>query len=170
MSGELNYTIFDTDAGWVGILSSQVGLRRATLPQPSAQEARKLLGESANQAKRSPHLFHSLTERLRSYFAGHRTTFNDRLDLSGATLFQREVWETTTLIPYGETRSYGWVAEQIGEPGAARAVGQALGRNPLPVIIPCHRVLTSNGRLGGYSSGIETKRKLLHMEAAAMPG
>ena len=166
MTQELNYVIFNTDAGWLGILASTTGLLRTILPQPSAQEVRQLLGDSINQANCSPHLFQDLMERLKSYFIGHKTTFPDKLDLSGSTVFQREVWEATRLIPYGETRSYTWIAQQIKQPRTARAVGQALGRNPLPIIVPCHRVLASNGRLGGFNGGIETKKYLLYLEAA----
>ena len=125
-----------------------------------------MLDEKANNATLSPHLFDDLVERLRIYFAGHKITFSDKLDLSGATPFQRQVWEITMLIPYGETRSYTWVAEQIKQPGAVRAVGQALSRNPLPIIIPCHRVLAINDKLGGYSGGVEMKQYLLWLEAS----
>jgi len=104
-------------------------------------------------------------ERFKTYFRGGKIIFPDELDLSGATPFQRKVWEITRLIPYGETRSYAWVAEQVNNPQAARAVGQALARNPLPIIIPCHRVITTNGKLGGFSGGVETKRRLLQLEA-----
>jgi len=167
MLQQLNYIIFNTDMGWLGILGTAAGLRRTTLPHPSAEEVHQLFGDSINYAIWSPHLFKDLTERLKLYLSGHKANFPDELDLSGATVFQRQVWETTRLIPYGETRSYAWVAEQIKKPGAARAVGQALGRNPLPIIVPCHRVLASNGRLGGYSGGIATKRHLLHLEDSA---
>ncbi|MFC2001635.1 methylated-DNA--[protein]-cysteine S-methyltransferase [Chloroflexota bacterium] len=165
MTQILNYIIFNTDAGWLGILGSTAGLLRTILPQRSSQEVRQLFDDSLNQAERSPHLFQDLEERLRIYFSGHQVTFPDKLDLSGATAFQRQVWEITRLIPYGETRSYTWVAEQIMKPKAVRAVGQALGKNPLPIIIPCHRVLASNGRLGGFTGGIEMKKYLLHLEA-----
>ena len=111
-----------------------------------------------------PHLFQNLIERLRLYFDGKKVSFSDRLDLDG-TVFQREVWEATRAIPYGETRSYGWVARQIQKPDAARAVGQALGRNPLLVIVPCHRVLASNGELCGFGGGLDMKRYLLRLEA-----
>ncbi len=167
MSGELKYVTFNTDMGWVGILASAKGLLGTTLSQPSAQEAHQLLGDSVNQATWSPRLFDDLMERLKIYFSGHRATFPDELDLSQATPFQRQVWEITRLIPYGETRSYSWVAEQIKRPGAVRAVGQALGRNPLPIIVPCHRVVASDGRLGGFSGGMEMKRYLLWLEASA---
>ena len=164
MIGELKYTTFNTDIGWVGILASAKGLLSTTLPQPSAQVALQLLGDSTNQAAWSSHSLANLVERLKVYFSGHKATFPDKLDLSGATLFQRQIWEATRLISYGETRSYLWVANQIRRPEAVRAVGQALGRNPLSIIVPCHRVVTSNGKLGGFGGGIETKRYLLSLE------
>jgi methylated-DNA-[protein]-cysteine S-methyltransferase len=165
MTGELKYVTFNTDTGWVGILASAKGLLGTTLPQRSSQKARQLLGDDVNQATWSPHLFDDLTERLKVYFSGHKAAFADELDLSGATPFQRQVWETTRLITYGETRSYLWVAEQMKRPGAVRAVGQALGRNPLAVIVPCHRVVASDGGLGGFGGGVELKRHLLGLEA-----
>ncbi len=167
MTQQLNYTIFNTDIGWVGMLASAKGLLGITLPQRSAQEAYLLLGDSVNRATCSLRLFDNLMERLKAYFSGQRTTFPDKLDLSPATHFQREVWEKTRLIPYGETRSYAWVAEQIKKPRAARAVGQALGKNPLPIIVPCHRVVASDGKLGGFSGGIEMKQHLISLEASA---
>ncbi len=167
LTEELKYITFNTDMGWVGILGSAKGLLGTTLPQRSAQEVRHLLGDRVNHAAWSPRLFEDLMERLRIYFSGHKVTFPDELDLSPATAFQRKVWEITRLIPYGETRSYTWVAEQIGKPRAVRAVGQALGRNPLPIIVPCHRVTASDGKLGGFNGGVEMKRYLLYLEAAA---
>jgi len=164
ITGRLNYIIFDTDMGWVGVLASAKGLLGTTLPQHSAQAAYQLLGDSVSQAILSPHLFDDLMKRLNAYFSGHRRTFPDRLDLSRATPFQREVWEATKLIPYGETRSYAWVAEQIKRPKTMRVVGQALSKNPLPVIVPCHRVVTSGGRLSGFSGGVKMKRYLLSLE------
>ena len=167
---ELRYVIVNIGVGWVGILGSARGLRHTTLPQPSPHKAHQRLGDTVNYAHRSPHLFEDLVERLRSYFSGHEVTFPDELDLSGATPFQHRVWEKTRTIPYGETRSYTWVAEQIKQPEALRAVGQALGRNPLPIIIPCHRVVTAIGKLGGYSEGLEIKRYLLRLETSARNG
>jgi len=167
MAGELEYITFDTDVGWLGILGSAKGLLRAILPQRSVQEVRQLLGNDINHAVWSPRRFEDLVERLKFYFSGHKTVFPDELDLSRATAFQGEVWRITRLIPYGNTRSYSWVAEQVKKPGAVRAVGQALSRNPLPIIVPCHRVLTSDGKLGGYSGGVEMKRALLYLEGAA---
>jgi len=167
MTGELKYIIFNTNMGWVGILGSTKGLVRTTLPQHSAQEARQLLGNEVNYAVWSPNLFDGLMERFKTYFRGDKIAFSDELDLS-ATPFQHQVWEITKLIPYGETRSYAWVAEQIKSPKAVRAVGQALARNPLPIIIPCHRVVTTNGQLGGFSGGVEMKKRLLNLESSAI--
>ena len=167
MGGEIKYTVFTTSMGWVGVSGSDKGLLCIALPQRSAQQACYLLGEGLNCAVRSGDCFGDLIGRLQTYFDGGKATFSDELDLSGATPFQRRVWEVTRLIPYGETRGYAWVAQRVGRPGAARAVGQALGRNPLPIIIPCHRVITSDGRLGGFSDGVEMKRRLLRLEASA---
>ncbi|MFC2068274.1 methylated-DNA--[protein]-cysteine S-methyltransferase [Chloroflexota bacterium] len=167
MNQQLNYTIFTTNMGLVGIIGSAKGLRRTTLPQHSTQEVHQLLGEGINQAEWSPATYEDLIARLRLYLKGCRVIFPDTLDLPQANLFQREVWTATRLIPYGETRSYTWVAEQAGKPKAQQAIGQALGRNPLPIIIPCHRVVTSNSKLGGYTGGIETKKQLLYLEGGA---
>ncbi len=165
MKTGVNYVIFDTAAGWIGISASARGLLRTTLPQSSMQKACQIVG--AEHATWSPHLFEDVTLRLKSYFRGHEVKFTDSLDLSPASAFQRQVWEATRLIPYANTRSYGWVAEQIGKPEAARAVGQALARNPLPIIIPCHRVLTRSGELGGFSGGLKMKKHLLRLESTA---
>lgn len=162
---KLNYTIFRTDMGWMGILSTARGLLRTTLPQASAREVQSILGNRLKNAYLSPHLFEGMEKRMNLYFSGHNISFPDKLDLSGATVFQHLVWDTARLIPYGESRSYSWVAQQINQPKAVRAVGQALGRNPLPIIIPCHRVLAIDGRLGGFSGGLEMKRKLLQLES-----
>ncbi len=166
MTHALSYVIFQSNAGWLGVVGSAKGLLRATLPMCSVGEVRQQLGDALDQSEQSPALFTDLVERLKAYFAGHRVNFPDRLDQSQATVFQRQVWEAARSIPYGETRSYAWVAGQIKRPVAVRAVGQALGKNPLPVIIPCHRVLASNGGLGGYSGGIETKKYLLRLESS----
>ena len=161
------YITFETDMGWVGVLASPKGLLATTLPRPSAEDARLALGRKANEAARSPGRFAGLIERLKAYFHGEKVEFSDELDLSTVTPFRREVWLSAGRIPYGETRSYLWVAGQMGRPEAARAVGQALGRNPLPVIVPCHRVVASDGTLGGFTGGLELKRRLLRLESGS---
>ena len=107
------------------------------------------------------------TERqLAEYFAGTRKEFALRLDFAG-TEFQRSVWGALLTIPYGETRSYGDVARQIGKPAAVRAVGAANGRNPISIVAPCHRVIGANGKLTGFAGGLRTKEFLLALEARA---
>ncbi len=101
---------------------------------------------------------------IRNYFSGRLTEFTSRLDLSG-TDFQKKVWKALIKIPFGMTASYKEVADMIGSPHAVRAVGSACGRNPIPIIIPCHRVISADGSLGGYSGGLHIKRALLKLEA-----
>ena len=170
MNVELKYAISNIGVGWVGVLGSNSGLLRVILPQGTAREAERQMGDGLGEAMRSDGFFGNLLGRLGSYFAGQRPAFADELDLSAATAFQREVWRLTRLIPYGETRSYGWVAEWLGKAGAGRAVGQALGRNPLPIIVPCHRVVAKDGGLGGYSGGVAEKEYLLRLESPANRG
>ena len=103
-------------------------------------------------------------QQLHEYFAGDREEFDLPLDFTG-TEFQRNVWQALLTIPFGETRSYAQIAEQIGNPGAVRAVGAANGRNPISIIAPCHRVIGSNGKLTGFAGGMEAKAFLLKMES-----
>jgi len=118
---------------------------------------------SRNGWERDDTAFPDAVEQLEAYFAGERREFDLELDLVG-TSFQRQVWEALLTIPYGETRSYGQVAEQIGSPGASRAVGLANGHNPIGIIVPCHRVIGANGNLTGYGGGLDRKRALLALE------
>ncbi len=163
----LSLTVFHTYLGWMGIESSSKGLRRLILPQQSKESVLDQAGDSCSVLDDGDSAFLvDLSERLQSYLEGEPVDFPDKLDLSGASRFQRGVWEVTQSIPYGQTRSYGWVAERLGKPQAMRAVGQVLGRNPLPIIIPCHRVLRADGGLGGFSGGLEMKKLLLRLEKA----
>ena len=107
--------------------------------------------------------FPDVVEQLEAYFAGERTDFDLELGLAGSE-FQRRVWQALLTIPYGETRSYGQVAEQIGATGSARAVGLANGRNPIAIVVPCHRVIGASGNLTGYGGGLNRKRLLLELE------
>jgi methylated-DNA-[protein]-cysteine S-methyltransferase len=101
--------------------------------------------------------------QLGEYFAGKRESFSVPLDMKG-TQFQKNVWEQLLAIPFGETRSYGQLAKKLGKPQAMRAVGAANGRNPISIIVPCHRVIGSSGKLTGFAGGLETKASLLHLE------
>ncbi len=105
-----------------------------------------------------------LKKELKEYFENGREKFTQKIAFRKGTDFEKSVWEALKEIPYGETRTYKWLAETIGNPKASRAVGQALSRNPVPIIIPCHRIIESDGSLGGYSGGIHIKRRLLDIE------
>jgi methylated-DNA-[protein]-cysteine S-methyltransferase len=113
--------------------------------------------------------FPDAVDQLEDYFTGKRIDFDLELNLAGSE-FQRRVWQALLTIPYGETRSYGEIAEQIGASGAARAVGLANGHNPIAIIVPCHRVIGANGSLTGYGGGLDRKRSLLEMEKTVKSG
>jgi methylated-DNA-[protein]-cysteine S-methyltransferase len=119
-------------------------------------------GHTRRAAEDVPPVLKETATQLEEYFAGERTAFDLPMELDG-TDFQREVWNELTRIPYGETISYGVLARRVGRPNGPRAVGQANGRNPIPIIVPCHRVLASNG-IGGYGGGLKVKRALLALE------
>jgi methylated-DNA-[protein]-cysteine S-methyltransferase len=115
------------------------------------------------QAKRLPC---QLVRQLQAYASSRPVRFTVPVDLSAGTDFQKKVWRALQTIPPGQTRSYAWVARKIGKPRAARAVGAACGANPVPIVVPCHRVIASDGSLGGYTGGLHRKKRLLKLEQA----
>ena len=117
-------------------------------------------------ARKAPAFIRKLGRQLQQYAMGKSVRWSVPVDLSSGTSFQEKVWRTLTQIPRGQTRSYAWVAQKVGKPNAARAVGTACGANPVPVIIPCHRVIASGGSLGGFGGGLPMKRRLLRLEGA----
>lgn len=106
----------------------------------------------------------SFRGELKKYFSGSKIHFRQKTTFLTGTEFEKKVWAALKKIPFGETRSYKWIAEQIGNPGAARAAGRALSKNPVPIVIPCHRVIASDGSIGGYALGVDMKKHLLEME------
>ena len=167
MTDSRHCSLVQTAFGWVGIVASTRGIRSLTSPQTSPSEALACLEPGEGDTVQGPGLeAHSDVQRLlERYFLGEKVDFPDALDLAG-TPFQREVWGAVCTIPYGETRSYTWVAHQIGRPGTARAVGQAMRANPVCIIVPCHRVIGAGGDLCGYGGpqGTRLKQRLLEME------
>ncbi len=115
--------------------------------------------------KRAPDRLEDAVDQIRAYFTGDRRSFDLSTDLTGLTSFQQTVLEATAEIPFGRTVTYGELAERIDRPDASRAVGSALGQNPVPIVIPCHRVVRSDGGLGGYTAGTGYKEQLLELEA-----
>lgn len=163
----MRYTLLDTELGQMGLVGSGAGLRRIVLPRPANGALLKWIMEVYPGAIADSTPFGDLPRRLKCYLEGERVSFDDELDLADTSLFRRAVWEATRAIPYGETRSYGEVARRIGKPGASRAVGQALAKNPLPIVVPCHRVIGKDGDLTGFEGGLELKKSLLQIEASS---
>ena len=162
--GENSYTVFETRMGWIGIAGSDKGITGTTLPRATPDEALTSLGVKSEGASNDVRRLLEPIKRLSDYFEGKKVEFPEKLILDGTTPFQQRVWEATRRIPYGQTRTYGEIAREAGSPLAARAAGQALGANPFPIIVPCHRVVASDGGLGGFGGGLEMKKQLLEME------
>lgn len=158
--------------GWVGIAISDHGLIGTVLPSRTPEEvlAPLLRRWPGAQEGMNPRLM-ILQEKLQRYFRGELVDFRDEvLDVRQGTDFQVRVWSVVRSIPYGQVRSYSWVAAQVNSPQAARAVGQVMATNPFPIIVPCHRVVGKNGQLIGFGGGLEMKRCLLELEAAQVQG
>lgn len=163
--GERRYwAVLPSSLGWIGVLASQRGLRRLSLPVATPEEAVRALGKEVQGTENAPERFDGLRRQLEAYFQGERTRFEVKLDMEGYSPFFSRAWQACAAIPPGETRSYAWLATQAGSPAAVRAAGQAMARNPLPLIIPCHRVVGSDGGLHGYGGGLPMKRHLLGLE------
>lgn len=157
------YTSFDSPIGIVFLASSGRGICAISIAvtEDAFLSEIKKLGEPEEDKKK----LHALKKDLQDYFKGKRVDFKRyALDISIGTEFQKKIWEKLLEIPYGETRSYKWLAQQAGTPNGYRAVGGANGKNPIPIIVPCHRVINSDGSLGGYSGGVWIKEWLLKLE------
>jgi len=156
--------VFKTGLGWIGLATTMRGVSTVVLPKPTRQAVeRALRGEGTQSADAEIHL-RAARAALSAYLEGTRRSFDLPLDLEGQTAFRTKVWAVLQTIPYGRVRSYGWVARKVGRPRAARAVGAACGANPVPLLVPCHRVVASDGSLGGFSGGLPTKKQLLRLE------
>jgi methylated-DNA-[protein]-cysteine S-methyltransferase len=143
-----------TSLGVFGVQYSGKGLCRIEFP-----------GACTVAAGKVPSQYQVFARQLQLYAQGKPVVWRVPLDFSSGTEFQRAVWNAMRNIPHGQTRSYGWLAERVKNPRAYRAVGSACGVNPLPVVVPCHRVVAGDGSLGGFSGGLNRKRRLLALEA-----
>jgi methylated-DNA-[protein]-cysteine S-methyltransferase len=155
------YTTFDSPIGELLLVGDGEALARLHMMGSRHPVAVNPAWERDDRA------FVEVQSQLEEYFAGERQSFDVPLQMAGGE-FELRVWEALRAIPYGETASYGEIAAEIGSPGAARAVGLANGRNPIAVIVPCHRVIGADGSLTGYGGGLERKRLLLDLEAGVL--
>lgn len=153
---------------------SPIGVLKITLTEKGVRQLELSPKNPHPPQTPSTPLEHHVAEILQRYFSGESVDFSViPLDPDTGTDFQRAVWDTLKTIPRGEVRSYAWVASQIGKPKAVRAVGQANGKNPLPILVPCHRVVSANGGLGGFMQGqthdaLDLKRTLLSLEGVCV--
>jgi O-6-methylguanine DNA methyltransferase len=167
--------VFPTPWGWMGVSETTKGINAVVLPKTLRQTVLSELGlpsAELQESRISPRLREAQAQ-LTGYLAGTRRSFDLSLDLSRGTSFQQKVWRTLRRISFGRLRSYQWVAVRVGGRQYARAVGNAVGANPMPVVIPCHRIVAQDMSLGGFSCGLPTKRKLLILEGtltALRPG
>lgn len=159
----INYNLYDSPIGTLLLLADARGLLEIRF----AHDKDGALQQIEASWRESNEAFANCIAQLDAYFAGELTEFDLRLVYSG-TDFQQQVMHALQDIPYGETCSYGELAKKLGRDGAARAVGSANRRNPLPIIIPCHRVISANGDLTGFAGGLDIKRKLLAIEGAPL--
>lgn len=156
------YTIEDCPLGRVLLVATERGLCAVQFGN-SVRELTRTLHQRFPKAHRDKARLRPWSRALREYFQGHKLNFMLPIDVQ-ATTFQRRVWKELQKIPFGQTRSYGEIARRIGQPKAARAVARACAANPVPIVIPCHRVIRSDGSLGGYGGGRARKRALLSLE------
>jgi len=156
--------VFHTALGWIGMEMSSNGITRLTLPQINEELAAAIIGATPKQ--HSPHkcISDNLVRDLQDYSLGKQVSFNGLAYILTGSPFEQNVWTICKSIPYGQTRNYKWLASELGNPNSARAVGNALGKNPTPIIIPCHRIIASSGTIGGFAGEISMKRKLLALE------
>ena len=166
MADRCRFDVFSTSLGWMAVLASDRGIRRLVLPRPTRDQAMQELRLRTSHADHSPPSFDGLRRRLEAHFSGANVDFEDNLDLEGASEFMVKAWKACQSIPKGEVRTYNWLAEQAGNGRAARAAGLAMSRNRVPIIIPCHRVIGSDGSLHGYAGGLPLKQRLLEIEGA----
>ena len=170
MSERIVISQLDTPLGKFGAVLTARGLARLTFPQEPATACRDWVARWAPDAPvvGTDARLADLADQLQAYFAGTGRTFAVPLDLRG-TPFQVAVWERVYQVGYGETRSYAQIAAALGRPQAVRAVGRANGANPVPIIVPCHRIIGRDGRLVGYGGGLDLKRHLLELEGVPAP-
>lgn len=164
-AGPFYYDFYDSPLGLFGLVATPRGLCEINTRPGGKNHFKNYLRNTYPEIPtEASDQLQPVVEQLDEYFAGKRKRFTCKLDLSQGTEFQRRVWETLKTIPYGETRSYADIASSIHNDKAVRAVGSANGKNPIPIIVPCHRVINKSGGLGGYTGGLDKKRFLLELE------
>jgi methylated-DNA-[protein]-cysteine S-methyltransferase len=167
---DVAYEVADSPVGPLLVAASPRGLCRISFDPEPERELDHLARAFGARVLRSPRGLDAALRELDEYFEGRRRDFDLDVDLSPVPAFQRDVLAELVHVTYGSVDTYGGLARRIGRPRAARAVGGALNRNPVPIVLPCHRIVGSGGKLVGYGGGLERKRALLGLEGAILPG
>jgi O-6-methylguanine DNA methyltransferase len=160
---KIYYCDIETPMGDIWSAATSKGLLRINLPCKETTFLWELGRQIDVEPEYRPGKLDDVSMWLNDYFKREKSTYTDHFDMRG-TAFQRRVWKEIYKIPYGKLTSYGLIAKNIGKPTASRAVGNAVGQNPLAIVIPCHRVVSNNGGIGGFGGGLERKRFLLNVE------
>ncbi len=160
----VEYVFFESSICPISLVSRNQKIIALNIHSVNPYEVKKRIAALYPEGRESEKSFKTIRFLLDRYLKGERVDFDMEIDISGESPFTQKVLRELQKIPYGEVRSYGWIGKRLGYEIAARAVGQAAKRNPIPIIIPCHRVIAEGGKLGGFSSGIEIKKKLLSIE------
>lgn len=170
----MEFALFETAVGWVGVAWSEAGIGSVVIAEATADSVRARMTKYTPDAVEAepPGAVQSAINRITAHLAGELDDLRDiTVDLDDVSEWRREVYEVLRSVDPGETITYGEIAHRLGNPHAAREVGQAMGSNPVPIIVPCHRCLAADNKMGGFSApgGISTKLKLLAIEGAATP-
>jgi methylated-DNA-[protein]-cysteine S-methyltransferase len=165
---DVAYDLTDSPLGELLVAASERGLCRISFDPEPEREAEALARAFGARVLRSPRPVDAVRRELDEYFAGRRREFDLPVDLTPLPAFQQEVLTELVRVPFGSLETYGGLAARVGHPRAARAVGGALNKNPIPIVVPCHRVVGANGSLTGYGGGLERKRQLLTGEGALL--
>jgi methylated-DNA-[protein]-cysteine S-methyltransferase len=165
---DAGYDVVESPLGPLLVAATEQGLLRIYFDADPEQQLELLARAAGSRVLRSPRSVDAARRELDEYFSGRRRSFDLSIDLRGAAPFTAEVLDQLARVPYGQTATYGELASRVGHPRSARAVGTVMNRNPVPIVLPCHRVVGASGSLVGYGGGLERKEQLLRLEGALL--
>lgn len=165
---DAGYDVVDSPIGPLLVAATGLGLLRISFDPEPERELERLTRIAGRRVLRAPRAVDPVRHELDEYFEQQRQAFDLRLDLRGATEFTAQVLDELARVPYGQTATYGELAARVGRPRAARAIGMVMNHNPIPIVLPCHRIVGANGSLVGYGGGLDRKETLLRLEGALL--
>ena len=165
---DAGFDVVDSPVGPLFVAATDDGILRISYDAQPERQLERLARLAGPRVLRAPRRIDPVRRQLDEYFAGRREAFELDVDLRGAGTFNAQVLRELARVPYGETTTYGTLAARVGRPRAARAVGTVMNRNPIPIVLPCHRVVGADGSLTGYAGGLDRKQRLLRLEGAIL--